>query len=407
MKREIILGVDAADQFYLGYEQGYLYGQDKIRELIRHCAEVGITTVYWRVSMGGQVTYRSKVRTIVGWQKDLPEQFGCGSICKTILHQCNPPEVAADEAHRCGIKLYAYVTLFDEYHPGMESEFEIAHPQFTWKHRMFDHRLRGLLSYAYPEVREHRLAELRELIACGVDGIYLDTARTHAGIQPVMPLPLTGKDQYLQYGFNEPEVEEFKRRYGINPGQFNPADANPKDFDWRTWYRFRGEYLTQFLREARELTRRENVNLTAGFYTDAETYLSPAGRRGRVPMGLFHHDIETWVEEDLADAFVLILDHRRFGDRDWREHSAPQFDLARQKGKKVYITGATESRIDELDNSPVKLPVTIQDDRKGFLKALEHALRSCLSQSADGLYLYEAYDIDKHQYWNDLKIILK
>jgi len=131
--KRVILHVDYADQIHLGYWQGELYGEKRIRNLIRLAANAGITTIYWRVSAVGKVTYRSKVCTILD---------GCGilrrkpsyssavppSISYTpagiIMKQCDPLAVAIDEAHKQGINIYIYVTLFDESFPGgLESDF--------------------------------------------------------------------------------------------------------------------------------------------------------------------------------------------------------------------------------------------------------------------------------------------
>lgn len=76
--------------------------------------------------------------------------------------------------------------------PGLESEFSRQHPEYGWRHRTYDHHIKGLLSYAYPAVREHRLAELRELMAYGADGIYLDVARTHTGARPAQARGVPG-----------------------------------------------------------------------------------------------------------------------------------------------------------------------------------------------------------------------
>jgi len=125
-----------------------------------------------------------------------------------------------------------------------------------------------------------------------------------------------------------------------------------------------------------------------------------------VPLGLFHHDYETWAKEDLVDGFVIITEHRRYGDRDWREHSVKQFAPIQQSGKRAYIWGSTEARVDELADSPVKLPVSVTEDRREFLRALRKGIESCLAQSSDGVFFYEAVFPEEYEYWNELKEIL-
>lgn len=410
-QKEIILGIDFAFQMRLGFEEGYLYDASCIRRLIRRAAEAGVNTIYWRVSATGRVTYQSKVRAVIGKTAPHIEGFKLCAVENLIVRQADPPAVAVDEARKCGLRIYGYITLFDEYYPGLESDFALANPQFTWKHRLRNHHLPGLLSYAYPEVREHRLAELRELLDYGFDGVYLDTARSHTAIAPVIAMPLTGGDPYLEYGFNDPEVAEFKRRYGVDPRLKDPADAPLVTFDREAWNKLRGEYLTQFLREARVATDSAMADLIVGFYSDGPCYLSPAGRRGRIPMGMFHHDYETWVKENLVDGFVLIADHRRYGNRDWREHSAKQFEPLIRQGKRVYIWAATEARVDELHDSPCPLPASIEKEPEDFFAAMEKGIHACANTSATGVYLYEAYAPEKyaesHRYWERLGGILQ
>ena len=50
-KKEVLIGIDPAYMFRLGFEQGYVYDEQRIRQLIRNCAQAGINTIYWRVSV--------------------------------------------------------------------------------------------------------------------------------------------------------------------------------------------------------------------------------------------------------------------------------------------------------------------------------------------------------------------
>ncbi|MBN1555120.1 MAG: hypothetical protein JXA11_10260 [Phycisphaerae bacterium] len=401
-----LIGIDVANNMHLGCKQGFVHGESYLRELVRKCADCGIETLYWRVSEIGRVTYRSNVRTRVGSPpKNTPYQEP--SVMDLILKQCDPLEVGVEEAHRCGLNIFAYVTLFDEYYPGMESDFEVCHPEYTWKHLSQNHHVRGLLSYAYPEVRQHRLAEIRELIEYGVDGIYLDTARSHSGIQPILALPLGRHNPHENYGYNEIEVEAFREETGLDPLRTDRTQPEYRPVYLEEYHKFRGRYLTRFLREVRQETNRKPIELSVGFYTDAACYLSPAGQRGRSVMGRFHHDYETWVDEDLIDSIVLIAEHRRFGARDWVEHSRDIFEPVRKKGKKIYLWAATEAVIDQMEDAPGELPLNITVDREMFLEGLRRGLGQCYNTTADGVYFYEAYDQEKFQYWDDLRTIVR
>ena len=86
---------------------------------------------------------------------------------------------------------------------------------------------------AYPEVRKYWLDQVKEFIAWGVDGVefrwpaHQDTREWDA------------------YGFNEPVVKEYKKRYGV--------DILTQDFDHGKWRALLGEYYTQFFRDAKAL----------------------------------------------------------------------------------------------------------------------------------------------------------
>lgn len=386
-----ILHVDYVDQIHVGYLQKEVYGEARIRRLVQLAAEAGVTTLYWRVEAWGRVSYRSKVRTI----PPVVGQLGY-ELLSFILETCDPLEIAIDECRRHGLRIYPYITLFDECYDGVPSDFVRAHPHVAWKHRTLNHHNPGLISYAYPEVQEHRLAQIRELLEYGADGLYIDVARSHAGSNPVYKMPLE-TDPFLMYGFNEPEAQEYQRRHG--------ADPRKQPYDDEAWNRIRGEFLTQFLRAATALVHEHHQQVCVGFYTDDACYLSPAGQRGRIVMGRLHHDWETWVSEDLIDEIILFAEHRRVGFPDWDHHSRSQFQAARNSGKKVYLWVATETRFDELPTPWT--PLAFKDDPTAFRQTITGVIKESLSTDADGVYLHEARDIELLDYWDAVAAGLK
>ena len=89
---------------------------------------------------------------------------------------------------------------------------------------------------AYPEVRQYWLSQLKEFIEAGVDGVEFRWSAHQDSID------------MDSYGFNQPIVEEYKRRHGVN--------ILTEEFDKGKWRQLRGEYYTQFLREADTLLTR-------------------------------------------------------------------------------------------------------------------------------------------------------
>lgn len=105
------------------------------------------------------------------------------------------------------------------------------------------------------------------------------------------------------YGFNAPVVAEFKRRYGV--------DVCTQPFDREQWRRLQGEYYTWFLRDARALTRRADVNLQL-HVNGLMGFDVPGWRRNNVP-ATFAWDWRRWIEEDLCDSVALKYIPWEFG----------------------------------------------------------------------------------------------
>ena len=129
---------------------------------------------------------------------------------------------------------------------------------------------RNLLSYAYPEVREHKVAIMKEIASYGVDGICIDTLR-----QPQTVL------------FEPPVVEAYREETGRNP--LDPAESVSEE-----WLRFRANMtFTQLLREMRA-----TLQEMGDFEFTVRTFLDP---RMALQYGC---DVKTWAEEGIIDTLV-------------------------------------------------------------------------------------------------------
>jgi hypothetical protein len=124
--------------------------------------------------------------------------------------------IACDEGHRRGALVLAGMRMSDAHHgtewkPASDSElfgkFTMEHPEWcnTWP----DGRKDATLNYAFPEVRAHRLAILRErAMNYDIDGIELNWMRwcRHfpAGKQrQYLPVKGTGELQWIHRGFEQ------------------------------------------------------------------------------------------------------------------------------------------------------------------------------------------------------------
>jgi hypothetical protein len=110
-----------------------------------------------------------------------------------------------------------------------------------------------------------------------VDGIYMDT-RTEG----------MGPEYADQYGFNQPIVKEYQRRYGV--------DILEEDFDLEKWRSLRGEYFTQLLREVAQVVHAKGRPFSLG--TSRGDYIG-------FPLGNMKLEWRKWFAERLLDGFLL------------------------------------------------------------------------------------------------------
>jgi glycosidase len=100
-----------------------------------------------------------------------------------------------------------------------KSEFSKEHPEFRWRQR--DGRAyHSQLSFAFPEVRQYKLALLKELLAYDIDGFFFDWIRTG----DVRDNPQTDAEGVAGYGYEEPLVEGFKKEFGDDPAKIPNGD---------------------------------------------------------------------------------------------------------------------------------------------------------------------------------------
>ncbi len=340
--KDRILGVDYADDVEVAFRQGELGDASLIEAIMDHAAEAGMSHVAWRVSHLGKLTYRTKAGTIQDGHKALRLSLTPFGL---IMRRCDPLQVAVEAAHRRGLKILFYITLFDECYQGptgetSESWLGQQHPEYYAKHHSHPSTVRGVFSFGYDEVRRYFLDIAREGLDYGCDGLYLDVARTHAGANP---LPLIDwvwprwTNPYLAYGYNEPDVALYRDRYGEEPPtggeRADPGSLEPTEAE-RNWNSVRGEALTEFMREVRPIARSYDAPVHVCFYPTTHNVYNP-GYQCRQMLGRYHIDWQTWVAEDLIDTIRLNVDHHKFGYDDWLAHSAQTYKQAQDKGQSI------------------------------------------------------------------------
>jgi len=195
--------------------------EEGFARFIRQCAECGVTRLNLRVLMMGYTEHPSKVRLSLA-EADPDHSMGDFDLVESGVKYCK----------QFGIQPYIHFDMFDT----RNDKFAADHPEFCLVSRDGKETCLGGLCLAYPEVREYYHRYVEELLDYGIEGIMFCTKSRHG-----MPLG-------TKYGFNDPTVEEFQRRHGV--------DVRTEKYDHEAWLDLQGEYIMSWIKEA---TRRVNA----------------------------------------------------------------------------------------------------------------------------------------------------
>ncbi len=260
---------------------------EKVREAARIWKARGVTKVLFRVDdfriiLFHEIKVASNNPYIQEWAKVSKKAWDDGLL-----------KVAVESIHQEGMKVDMWVTIFDEGCPpdvlysdsaffSWQSRFTKENPQYLACDRSITPNQRkyhwGELEWAYPEARSYMLGVIRAFSdPFDFDGVFL-SVRSHAP-------PAEHADQF---GFNEPVVKEFQRRYGKNILQTS--------FDLEKWRDLRGEYFTTFLSEVKKHVEGKGQTLSIGVAQG--DYVGP-------PFGNMKLQWRQWVSKGIVDGLVI------------------------------------------------------------------------------------------------------
>lgn len=191
----------------------------------------------------------------------------------------DPLAEAVKFGHEHGLKVAVGLRMMGPGYPMIDAP--IARARFYWQHMEWAKRTRDgqpctNLSIAFPQVRQHWLALLREALTRGADGVHLHLQRS----QPFVM-------------FEEPVVKDFQAKHGIDPRTLENDD--------RRLIEHQAGYLTQFLREVRAVAdekRGRTVGVT--FYGEPHKY----DKRAEFDPLYYNCDVDRWIDEKLVDFLV-------------------------------------------------------------------------------------------------------
>ena len=272
----------------------------EMERLMAMCAHFGIDRVHFRLSVCGAVCYHTKVMTpafedvFVKYTRE-----GLDGCCANIpslhrrmgavMRRIDPLAACAKYAHKHGMEVYAWVTVFDSLYYAPETEFFQRRPEYIWISKDGTKHIPGVPCYAYPEVRKYRLDQMKELVNYDIDGIIL-SVRSHS------PWPGRrsggGNEGARGYGFNEPVVKEYIRRFGTDP-----REAEPDSLDELRFVQLKAGFLTQFLRQVKEVTSASGKKLVMN---------TSAGIADPVRANWMYVDADTLARERIVDELCIM-----------------------------------------------------------------------------------------------------
>lgn len=368
----MLLSAPLTHSDWLMHAEAPPWGEAGVRTMLERCRDWGWSRIYWRVFDCGRALYASQLLDPMKYATDPePNCLTSGELAAQAPPELVARAMALDYAgfdtlaaavaigHELGLEIHAWLTLNEDDHGwGWPSRFTLAHPECRWVRR--DGRpYRSQLSFAFPAVRQYKLALVRELLAYEVDGLLLDWIRTG----DIRDNPQNDQEGVADYGYEQPLVESYEAQYGRDPRQGPNGEPS--------WVEWRAAPLTEFMRAL----RREP---------------GPGGRRPRLAAMVHHRwayrglpaegpidgslrgmlcDIRTWAREGLVDEMVAAGYYRDGGSPE-----AGYRDLAE----------ATEGRL------PLWLYAWVPQDEGGLTRDLELAR----SLGAAQILFWEADYID-------------
>ena len=238
---ELIVDVDFNDEVMIRPEP---ITEAQVERLVHDLHDAGATTLLVRMGYLGYLPYRTKLSYPVGFDaeharrhpygRDLPpgeleefiktRQAANERYCK-VIETFNPPEVFLRVGHELGMKVVMWIDIFDDMYSGHRSKFLDENPHCQWTARDGKTHFQGLVSYAWPESRAFRVAQAKELLDLGADGIHCSTSAHCRHLPNVRETDA--------YGFEQPVVDEFRKRYGVDI-------RTAADFDKEAWHADQG-----------------------------------------------------------------------------------------------------------------------------------------------------------------------
>jgi uncharacterized lipoprotein YddW (UPF0748 family) len=225
------------------------WGEEGVRQILDRAKECGWTRVYWRCFDSGKSMYESKL--LEPFDLGEPVNYWTDHGYTQVIERMKSLDygsfdtfrAAVAYGHEIGLEVHAWLSVNEDDHGyGWPSRFTREHPEYRWVRRDGT-AYRSQLSFAFPAVREYKLALLKEILAYEPDGVFLDWIRTG----DVRDNPQTDREGVANYGYETPNVRAFEAKYRADPREVPNSD--------KRWVTMRAYAQTVFMRDAHRLIK--------------------------------------------------------------------------------------------------------------------------------------------------------
>ncbi len=300
---DLVVDIDVNDEVWLREQP---MTEADVDEMVANFHGRGCRTLIVRAGCLGLLPYQTELTYPMGFDADharanptpqirdmeqfIAQRSAWNKKYAQVIADFNPPEAFIKAGHKRGMKVILWLDLFDDGYPGHRSKFLEENPHCQWTARDGKTCFEGVTSYAWPEARAFRVAQARELLDWGADGIHCSTS-SHC-----RHMPNTHEEDY--YGFEQPIVDAFKSEHGVD---IRTADK----FDKEAWHDVKGEAMVQLYRELAELCHGENKEFWIGLQLGRYTQFSVDPHFSANVVMRYSNHWKTLVDEGIADVFIL------------------------------------------------------------------------------------------------------
>jgi HEAT repeat protein len=229
--------------------------------------------------------------------------YECWKWLDQIYKTIDIDRFAVETAHKKGMEIWGLGNWAEGYGAAdtppvwdypfcAESKLRLNHPEWIPVDRHGVLKQAGPIDFSYPEARKALIdLHMKYIKRDNYDGVmFFSYAENHS---------MRFQDEF---GFNEPVVKEFKRRYGV--------DLRTQDFTRSAsrldWAQLRGEYLTAFYREMKDELKKNNLPLGVMLDPHDLHYTQPWNQPELMQTaGTIYQDLEAWIRDGIVDVMAV------------------------------------------------------------------------------------------------------